>query len=233
MILLFVENDFFKRSYCFSDTTPIGRILNRFSKDIETADHILTYVVRTFMSQLFRAIATFTMISFVNGYILIAIIPFMILYYFILKFYIPTSRQLNRIDSTSRSPIYNHLSETISGVTSIRAFGASEKFTKESNDRVDFNNMHYFPSIVATSWLFMRIEFFGYTIVFLTAIFAVLAKNTLTPGLVGLSITYAMNITGILRNLVNATSLLESNIVSVERCLEYSNTPTEVRRTNK
>jgi ABC-type multidrug transport system fused ATPase/permease subunit len=173
------------------------------------------------------------MISIANAYILIAILPLMILYYFIQKVYIATSRQLRRIDSTSRSPVYNHFSETISGVSSIRAFGASRKFIKESNERVDFNNMHYFPSFVASRWLAIRLEFFGYTIVFLSALFAVLSRNTLSPGLVGLSITYSLSITGILNMLIRSAADLETNIVSVERCLEYTTTPTEVRTNNK
>ena len=206
----------------------MGRIINRFAKDIDTADGAIQFNLRMVLNQFFRTITALAMISLANAYILIAILPLMVVYYFIQRLYIATSRQLRRIDSTSRSPVYTHFSETISGVTSIRAYGAGSKFTKESNQRVDFNNMHYFPSFVASRWLAIRLEFFGYTIVFLSALFAVLSKDTLSPGLVGLSISYSLSITLVLNMLVRSATDLETNIVSIERCLEYTTTPTEV-----
>ncbi len=208
----------------------MGRVLNRFSKDIDTTDNTITFNCRMMISQFFRTITAFAMISISNPYILLAILPLMVLYFYIQKVYIASSRQLRRIDSTSRSPVYNHFSETINGVSSIRAFGASQKFIKESNERVDFNNMHYYPSFCASRWLAIRLEFFGYTIVFLSALLAVFSKNSSNPGVVGLSITYSLSVTGILNMLVRSATDLETNIVAVERCLEYTNTPTEVRK---
>lgn len=103
------------------------------------------------------------------------------------KFYIPTSRQLKRIESTTRSPIYTHFSETITGSSCIRAYRASGRFITESDHRVDVNNMCYFPSLAAARWLAVRLECIGYTIVFLTALFAVLSRDTAAGGLAGKS----------------------------------------------
>ena len=210
------------------DTTPIGRILNRFSKDIDTADMSLLFNLRQMIMQFFRTIVAFAMISLETPVILAVIFPLAIVYYVIQRIYIASSRQLKRIESTTRSPIYNHFSETVNGSTSIRAYGVSEKFINESNKRVDDNHISYYPSFTAARWLAVRLEFLGYTIVFMAAIFAVLSRNTLSPGVAGLSISYSLNITSILGMFVRSATDLETNIVSIERCLEYTETPVEV-----
>ena len=228
LYLDFLLNKIFKFLFQFSDTTPIGRILNRFSKDVDTADMSLLWNVRSMFIQFFRTIVAFAMISLETPIILAAIFPLAVIYYLFQRIYIPSSRQLKRIDSTSRSPIYNHFSETVNGSTSIRAFGASEMFIKESNKRVDANNSCYYPSFTANRWLSFRLEFLGYSIVFISAIFAVVSRNTLSPGIAGLAISYSMDITGVLGKLVRSITDLETNIVSVERIVEYTETPTEV-----
>jgi ABC-type multidrug transport system fused ATPase/permease subunit len=210
------------------DTTPIGRILNRFSKDIDTADVSLLFNLRMMIMQFFRTIVAFAMISLETPVVLAAILPLAIIYYLFQRIYISTSRQLKRIDSTSRSPIYNHFSETVNGATSIRAYGASDKFIQESNKRVDDNHMCYYPSFTASRWLAIRLEFLGYCIVFMAAIFAVISRGSLSPGIAGLAISYSLNITTILGMFVRSATDLETNIVSVERCIEYTETPTEV-----
>ena len=157
-----------------------------------------------------------------------AIFPLAVIYYLIQRIYISSSRQLKRIESTTRSPIYNHFSETVNGSASIRAYGVSDKFIDESNKRVDDNHICYYPSFTAARWLAIRLEFLGYSIVFMAAIFAVLSRYSLSPGIAGLAISYSLNITSILGMFVRSATDLETNIVSVERCLEYTETKTEV-----
>lgn len=211
----------------FFDTTPMGRILNRFSKDIDTADITIRFNIRMMLVQAFRALVSFIIICMETALFLVVIIPLGVMYYMLQKFYIPTSRQTKRLESITRSPIYAHFSETVTGTTSIRAYRATQKFINESNKRVDINHSCYFPSLAASRWLAIRLEFLGYLIVFFAALFAVLTKDTLSPGIVGLSVSYALTITVNLNMLVRATADVETNIVSVERCLEYTKTDTE------
>ncbi|KAL1477414.1 hypothetical protein MTO96_017487, partial [Rhipicephalus appendiculatus] len=211
----------------FFDTTPMGRILNRFSKDVDTADVTLRFNLRMLMMQFFRTIVSFILISMENPIFLAAVIPLLIIYYFVQKFYIATSRQLKRLESISRSPIYVHFSETVSGSSSIRAYGAGERFVARSNELTDINHSSFFPSIAASRWLSIRLEFLGYSIVFIAAMLAVLTRETLSPGLAGLSVSYALTVTSTLNMLVRATSDTETNLVAVERCFEYTRTPQE------
>ena len=195
---------------------------------MDTADISLMFNLRMTILQLFRTVVAFTMLSMETPVILAVITPLAVIYYLIQRVYISSSRQLKRIESTTRSPIYNHFSETVSGSTSIRAYGVSQKFINESNERVDANHICYFPSFTASRWLAIRLEFLGYTIVFLAAMFAVLSRRELSPGIAGLAISYSLNITSVLGLFVRCATELETNIVSIERCLEYTETPIEV-----
>ncbi|KAH9380804.1 hypothetical protein HPB48_020242 [Haemaphysalis longicornis] len=203
------------------------RLYREFSKDIDTADVTLRFNLRMLMLQFFRTIVSFILISMENPIFLAAVIPLLIIYYFVQKFYIATSRQLKRLESISRSPIYIHFSETVSGSSSIRAYGASDRFVARSNELTDINHSSYFPSLAASRWLSIRLEFLGYSIVFIAALLAVLTRETLSPGLAGLSVSYALTVTGTLNMLVRATTDTETNLVAVERCFEYMQTPQE------
>jgi ATP-binding cassette subfamily C (CFTR/MRP) protein 1 len=218
----------FRAPMSFFDTTPMGRILNRFARDIDVCDTLLSMNLRMTLIQAFRAISAFVVMGIDTPLVLLIILPIGVIYYLVQMLYIPTSRQLRRIESTTRSPIYIHFSETLSGATSIRAYGTVDKFIEESNIRVDANHSSSYPAVITSRWLAIRLEFLGYSIIFINALYAVLSRGKLSPGVAGLTLSYAMTITRTLNNLVMATTNLETNIVSVERCLEYTRTPMEV-----
>lgn len=126
-----------------------------------------------------------------------------------------------------RSPIYSHFSETVQGASSIRAYGLSKKFIKECHRRIDTNNSCYYPSSAATRWLTVRIGFLGFIIVLLSGVFAVLYRETLSPSLAGLAISFSLSFTTLLNSLIKSYSDVETNVVCVERCLEYTKLETE------
>lgn len=211
----------------FFDTTPVGRILNRFSRDIETIDNILPNLIRSVLNTFLGVVSTIVVISYSTPIFLSVVLPLLLLYYFIQRIYIPTSRQLKRIESTTRSPIYVHFSETVTGTGTIRAFNKQVDFMDRSEALVDHNLVQYFGIIASNRWLGIRLEFLGGIVVLATAIFAVLGRGTLSGGIVGLSLSYALQVTSALNWMVRMTTDLETNIVSVERIQEYSETPTE------
>ncbi|KYN40568.1 Multidrug resistance-associated protein 1 [Trachymyrmex septentrionalis] len=211
----------------FFDTTPIGRIISRFAKDVDVLDTSLPPQISDTIYCLFEVIATLFVISYSTPIFVVVILPIGAIYYFIQRFYVATSRQLKRLESVSRSPIYSHFSESVTGAQIIRAYGVQEQFIHESENRVDFNQVCYFPSIIANRWLAVRLEMVGNLIIFFAALFAVLGRDTMSSGLVGLSVSYALQITQTLNWLVRMTSDVETNIVAVERIKEYSETAQE------
>lgn len=109
-------------SVSFFDTTPLGRIINRFSRDTDVIDALLPNMMRTWFSMAFALLGTIIIISYSTPIFLSVIIPLMVVYYFIQRFYIATSRQLRRIESITRSPIYSHFGESVNGQSIIRAY---------------------------------------------------------------------------------------------------------------
>uniref|UniRef100_A0A8D0A2U8 ATP-binding cassette, sub-family C (CFTR/MRP), member 3 n=1 Tax=Sander lucioperca TaxID=283035 RepID=A0A8D0A2U8_SANLU len=211
----------------FFDTTPIGRIINRFSKDIYVIDEALPATVLMFLATFFVSLSTMIVIIASTPIFAVVIAPLAFIYVFVQRFYVATSRQLKRLESVSRSPIYSHFSETVTGCSVIRAYGRHSSFVLMSDMKVDENQKSYYPGIVSNRWLGVRIEFIGNCIVLFAALFAVTGKDTLSPGLVGLSVSYALQVTMSLNWMVRMTSDLESNIVAVERVKEYAETKTE------
>ena len=187
-----------------------------------------------FYHQLFvnsaRALYTLVLISVSTPAFIALILPLGAVYLYIQRYYLRTSRELKRLDSISRSPIYAHFQESLGGITTIRAYRQQKRFSLENEWRVDANLRAYFPSINANRWLAVRLEFIGSFIILAAASFAIISVATgsgLSAGMVGLAMSYALQITQSLNWIVRQTVEVETNIVSVERVLEYARLPSE------
>ncbi|KAE9547185.1 hypothetical protein FO519_009603, partial [Halicephalobus sp. NKZ332] len=213
----------------FFDVTPLGRIMNRFGKDIYVTDTTLPASLMSMVSTIIQAFFIISVPVIVTPWILAPLVPILYSYFQLLRFYISTSRQLKRLESAAKSPIYSHFQESIQGATSIRAYKCVEFFLLESQKKVDNNLASYYPSVVANRWLAVRLELVGNLIVLFSVLLGVLWRDSpgVTPGLIGLSVSYALSITQILNLVVRMTGELETNVVAIERIKEYSETPTE------
>ncbi|XP_051905539.1 multidrug resistance-associated protein 1 isoform X2 [Hippocampus zosterae] len=219
--------DVLRSPMAFFERTPSGNLVNRFAKEMDTIDTVIPSILKMFMGSLFNVIGSCVVILIATPLVAI-VIPFLgLLYFFIQRFYVASSRQLKRLESVSRSPIYSHFNETLLGTSVIRAFGEQERFIRESDQRVDHNQKAYYPSIVANRWLAVRLEVVCNCIVSSAALFAVIARDSLSPGIMGLAISYALQMTASLTWLVRMSSDVETNIVAVERVKEYSETEKE------
>ncbi|KAI9805220.1 MAG: hypothetical protein M1825_001056 [Sarcosagium campestre] len=220
----------FRSPMSFFETTPAGRILNRFSSDIYRVDEVLARTFNMLFVNAARALFTLVVISFGTPAFIALIVPLAALYLYIQKYYLRTSRELKRLDSTTKSPIYAHFQESLGGMSTIRAYRQQKRFQLENEWRVDANLRAYFPSINANRWLAVRLEFLGSLIILAAAIFAIInvaSGSGLSAGMVGLAMSYALQITQSLNWIVRQTVEVETNIVSVERVLEYARLPSE------
>ncbi|XP_076017009.1 ATP-binding cassette sub-family C member 2 [Genypterus blacodes] len=222
-------NNMLRVPMVFFDTTPIGRVMNRFAKDIFTVDEAIPQSIRSWILCLLGVLGTLFVICLATPFFTIIILPLAVVYYFVQRFYLATSRQLRRLDSVSRSPIYSHFGETVAGLSVIRAYGHQERFLKQNETTIDENLKSVYPWIVSNRWLAIRLEFLGNLVVFFAALLAVISRKSLDGGLVGLSISYALNVTQTLNWLVRMSSELETNIVAVERVSEYTKIENEAK----
>ncbi|KAJ5463108.1 ABC transporterintegral membrane type 1 [Penicillium sp. IBT 31633x] len=220
----------FRSPMSFFETTPSGRILNRFSSDIYRVDEVLARTFNMLFANSARAIFTMIVIATSTPGFLLFVLPLGYVYLSYQKYYLSTSRELKRLDSVTRSPIYAHFQESLGGISTIRAYRQQNRFALENEWRMDANLRAYFPSISANRWLAVRLEFIGSIIILASAGLAIMSVATgsrLSPGMVGLAMSYALQITQSLNWIVRQTVEVETNIVSVERVLEYANLPSE------
>jgi len=208
----------------FFDTTPLGRIINRFSKDQDAIDNTLSDAFRMFLSTAGTTIATFVLILYATPIFGIPLVPLLIIYYFVQLLYRNTSRELKRLDSISRSPLYAHFGETMTGLPTIRAYREQYRFTKRNDGLIDSNMRPYFLQIMAQRWLGVRLESIGGTLVGFAGLFGVIGqKNQDSAALIGLSLSYALQVTSTLSWMVRQFTETEIQMNAVERVHFYAN----------
>jgi ABC-type multidrug transport system fused ATPase/permease subunit len=216
----------------FFNTTPLGRILNRFSKDQTTIDETLPTSFSSLVGTLLQVLFTLGVISATTPLFLILVVVVFILYYFIQNYYIKTSREIKRLDSVSKSPIYSQFQETLRGTSTIRAYQQQTRFQLENEQRLVVNTRAVYPGLVLNRWLAVRIEFLGALIIFGAAAFGVISlamssDGRVNTGLAALSVTYALQVTQSLNWSVRMLCEVETNIVAMERIQEYIELPSE------
>ncbi|KAG0263368.1 Multidrug resistance-associated protein 1 [Mortierella polycephala] len=206
----------------FFDTTPVGRIVNRFSTDTDNVDQQLPFNISDFYFFLTTVLGTMVVIS-ISVPIFLALIPFLAAIYIVIQiYYIRSSRALKRIHSVSKSPLYNHFGETLAGVSTIRAMRIHDQFVLANALMSDRSANAFFALMITNRWLHFRLECLGAVIVLATSMLAVLARETLGPGMAGLALSYALNTTFAITLLVSSLSELQNQLVSMERIQEYS-----------
>eukprot|EP01124_Arcella_intermedia_P001252 TRINITY_DN1068_c0_g1_i14.p1 TRINITY_DN1068_c0_g1~~TRINITY_DN1068_c0_g1_i14.p1 ORF type:complete len:423 (+),score=95.53 TRINITY_DN1068_c0_g1_i14:3177-4445(+) len=150
-----------------------------------------------------------------------------ILIVFIQTYYLASSRELQRLDAITKSPIYALFSETLNGLSTIRAYQKTNELSQETLQRITTNQRAYFYWLCNNRWLGIRIEFVGSCVVFFSALFSILQKDQLSAGMAALSLTYALKLTVGLTSMIRLTNDTENGLVAVERCVQYSELPVE------
>ncbi|XP_056590358.1 ATP-binding cassette sub-family C member 10 [Triplophysa dalaica] len=224
-----------KATMTFFDTTPLGRILNRFSSDIYIVDDSLPFVLNIFLANVFGLLGMLVVMSYGLPWVLLPLVPLGALYYQTQCFYRHSSRELKRLFSLTLSPVYSHFSETLTGLSTVRASGHTARFEEENERRLEQNQCCLFNSNAAMQWLDIRLQMIGVTVVTGISVIAVIQHQmkSIDPGLVGLSLSYALSITSLLSGLICGFAQTEMQLVSVERTEEYStNIPQEPQQAN-
>ncbi|KAG0359163.1 hypothetical protein BG005_001263 [Podila minutissima] len=211
-----------RQPMAFFDTTPVGRIINRFSTDVDACDESIIWNIIDVVYCLVAIAGTLVVISVSTPLFLLAVPPLVLAYTAIQSYFIQSSQALKRFMSVSKSPLYQHFGETLAGVSTIRAMHVTPRFVSMHNQRADCAAETALAFGIANRWLKIRIEFLGSLIILATALLAVNSRGILGAGAVGLSLTYAMAITVDITYLVRSFSELQHQLISVERIEEYA-----------
>ena len=213
----------------YYDTTPLGRILNRFTYDVEQVDITLTQFMSIFMIACSWLVAgqvvMITLVPFmaiINGFVLA-------LYVLILRHYRWSANDIQRLDAVSRSPVQAAMAEGIDGCTAIRAFGKNDYFLHIFQCYINDNSSAMLNFVSSRRWIAVRLETIGAFVTLAACLFITTFNDHLglSPGLSGLLIIWATSMTVTLGFLINAFNEAEAAITSIERMHSMEMLPQE------
>ncbi|XP_041482654.1 multidrug resistance-associated protein 5-like isoform X2 [Lytechinus variegatus] len=205
----------------FFDTTPTGRVLNMFSKDLDELDVMLPINMELSLNYLLTIMASLITISVIFPYFLCAVIPIIIISYFILVFYRKGVNDMKQLENVSRSPWFSHIGSTAMGLTTIHAY---EKTNDVITRFVDLLNVNAYPLMLfrmATRWAGARLEVLVVLVITLTNLLVVIYHGQISPSIAGLAVSYAMQLTGLFQITMSMMADTEARFFSAERMMQY------------
>eukprot|EP00455_Lapot_gusevi_P053824 TRINITY_DN848_c0_g1_i5.p1 TRINITY_DN848_c0_g1~~TRINITY_DN848_c0_g1_i5.p1 ORF type:complete len:1312 (-),score=307.44 TRINITY_DN848_c0_g1_i5:62-3997(-) len=211
----------------FFEANPTGRILNRFSKDQSITDELFPMTIYDVMQCTFMVCGTLVVIGVSNPYALLSTIPVIPAFLFIRRKFLLASREVKRIDAMTRSPIYALFSSTLNGLMTVRAFGVQEVFAHKFLTVMDANTRAFHAFQYINRWFGFRLDMISCCVTLATCYAAVAVRNSISPSVAGLSLTYALQITSIFQWGVRQSAEAENQLTSVERLQEYGDLPPE------
>jgi ABC-type multidrug transport system fused ATPase/permease subunit len=205
----------------FFDTTPLGRITNRFSKDIDVMDNTLTDAIRMYFLTLAMIISVFILIIAYYYYYAIALGPLFILFLFSAAFYRSSAREVKRHEAVLRSTVFARFGEAVMGTATIRAYGLQNQFSRTVREAIDDMNSAYYLTFANQRWLSVRLDVVGILLVFTTGILVVTSRFNVNPSIAGLVLSYILTIVQMIQFTVRQLAEVENNMNSTERIYHY------------
>ncbi|KAG6006960.1 hypothetical protein E4U21_006580 [Claviceps maximensis] len=210
-----------RAKFKFFDVTPLGQLINRFSKDLEAVDQEIAATAIGVLSCALSLVVTVVLIAVITPGFLIAALVIGGIFYFVATFYLRASRDLKRLESVQRSPLFQQFGETLSGMTTIRAYGDERRFIRDNLTKVNTQSRPFIYLWACNRWLAFRADLLGNLVSFFAGVFIILSLGKIDAGAVGISLSYAMNFTESVLWLVRLYGMNEQNMNSMERVKEY------------
>uniref|UniRef100_A0A9J7XDR5 ATP-binding cassette, sub-family C (CFTR/MRP), member 8b n=1 Tax=Cyprinus carpio carpio TaxID=630221 RepID=A0A9J7XDR5_CYPCA len=211
------------------ETTPLGNILNRFSADTNTIDQHIPVTLECLSRSTLLCVSAVGVISYVTPLFLFALLPLAVACYFIQKYFRVASRDLQQLEDSTEMPLLSHYSQTIEGLTTIRAFRHEQRFKKKLLEHTDANNISSLFLMAANRWLEVRMEYIGAFVVLIAAVASISNAlcSQLSAGLVGLGLTYALMVSNYLNWIVRNLADMEVHLGCVKRVSSLIHTQPE------
>ncbi|KAI9014275.1 hypothetical protein DFJ74DRAFT_681992 [Hyaloraphidium curvatum] len=211
----------------FFQVNPLGRLLNRFSKDIALIDELLPMVLYDLAQTVFMVLGILILTAVIMP-ISLSFIPILLVVFYVLRrVYVTGSRQIKRLEANSRSPVYSAIPTTLEGLPVIRAFKAGNRFVDSFSCLQDANTSQWFGFISSARWLGFRLDISGAALLTFTAFLSAGLVSSLSGPTVGLLLAYVLQLMGTLQWGVRQSVEAENLMVSVERILDYTKVPQE------
>ncbi|KAF7773337.1 hypothetical protein Agabi119p4_5504 [Agaricus bisporus var. burnettii] len=206
----------------FFDTTPLGRIMGIFGKDIDLIDNQLPISLRLLTLTFSSVIGAVVIITVMEHYFIAVVVVVALGYQYFQSYYRAGAREVKRLDAMLRSLLYAHFSESLTGLSTIRSYRETPRFLRENKYYLDLENRALFLVVTNQRWLAVRLDFCGAIMVLAVAIFAVVGASGMSPAEVGLVLTYTTTLTQLCGLLTRQSADVENYMNSVERVVHYS-----------
>lgn len=206
----------------FFDSSPLGRILNRFTHDTDSIDNEFSDQARLFIVSLTMCISTFILVICFLPWMAIPIVGLSVIFVLISSFYRASARDIKRLDSVGRSRVFALFGEALSGSSTVRAYGDAPRFLKELETQIDRMNSATFSSLANQRWLGVRLDVIGFSITLVTTMLCVTRQFHISPSSVGVVISSLLSIMPMMSLIVREMATTENNLNAVERVHEYA-----------
>ncbi|CAO3679116.1 unnamed protein product [Umbelopsis ramanniana] len=222
--LLFIEmlERIFRAPLRFFDTTPVGRILNRFAKDMETIDSMLCNYVAEFCMALINVVSVLMLIGAIIPWLIGPFTACLIFYFYVGRLFMNSGLQYRRLESINRSPMFTHFTETIAGVSTIRAFGKTQLFMAKMIELADNNLRPCYNVWVINRWITSVLSIISTSITCMIALMCLWWPEQLPAAIAAICMSYSLTFTSQVFTLIRRTTSIQLSFNSVERVVEYT-----------
>nr|QGP74113.1 ABCC transporter [Sedum alfredii] len=221
-------NSLFRAPMSFYDSTPLGRILSRVSSDLSVVDLDIPMSMILTVGSTTNCYNILGVLAVITWQVLFISIPLLYIAIRLQNYYYPTAKELMRINGTTKSLVANHITESVAGAVTIRAFRQEDRFFAKNIKLVDTNASSFFLSFTAIEWLIQRLEFISAVVLASSALCMVLLPSgTFGAGFIGMALSYGLSLNISLVMSLQNQCTLANYIISVERMNQYIHIPSE------